>query len=118
MKKDALCLESIAMENPAWVPEIELPIIQAQCVATRETAWNVLNVNIDANEMTNVLRHRKVTLGERQALCAQQNQRFQDKCVKRPSSPLHEDEDAMPPKLPKEHLLDDSCMFLTSLFLI
>jgi hypothetical protein len=40
MKKDALCLESIAMENPAWMPEIESPIIQAQCATTREAAWN------------------------------------------------------------------------------
>jgi hypothetical protein len=30
-------------------------------------------MNIDANEITNVLRHRNVTHGERQALRAQQN---------------------------------------------
>jgi hypothetical protein len=139
MKKDALCPESIAMENPAWVPEIESPIIQAQCAATCEAAWNDPDffnptwrplfippkfeqssepVNTDANEMTNVLQHHEVTHGERQALRAQQNQRFQDKCVNRPSSPLHEDEDVMPPKLSKEHLLDDSHKFLTSLFFL
>jgi hypothetical protein len=124
------------MENPAWVPEIESPIIQAQRAATREAAWNDLDffnptwrpifippkfeqlpdlVNTDANEITNVLGHRNVTHGERQALRAQQNQRFQDICVNRPSVPLHEDEDAMPSKLPKEHQLDDSRKFLTSL---
>jgi hypothetical protein len=83
------------MENPAWVPEIESPIIQAQRAATHEAAWNDPNffipiwrplfippkfeqssepVNIDANEMTNVLQHCKVTHGERQALRVQQNQ--------------------------------------------
>jgi hypothetical protein len=40
MKKDALCPESIAMENPAWLPEIESPIIQSQCEATLEAACN------------------------------------------------------------------------------
>jgi hypothetical protein len=135
MKKDALCPESIAMENPAWVPEMESPI-KAQHSATLEAAWNdpdFLNptwrpfsispkseqspdpVNVDANEMTNVSRHRNVTHGERQALCAQQNQRFQNICVSRPSSPLNEDEDIAAPKLPKEHRLDDSRKFLTSL---
>jgi hypothetical protein len=85
IKKDALCPESIAMENPAWVPEIESPIIQAQRAATREAAWNDLDffnptwrpifippkfeqlqdlVNTDANEITNVLGHRNVTHGE------------------------------------------------------
>jgi hypothetical protein len=75
------------MENPAWVPEIESPIIQAQHVATCEAAWNDPDffnptlrplfippkfeqspdpVNTDVNEITNVLRHRSVTHGERQ----------------------------------------------------
>jgi hypothetical protein len=136
MKKDALCLESIAMENPAWVLEIESPIIQAQRAVTHEATWNDPDffnptwrpifilpkfeqsldpVNTDANEITNVLRPRNVTHGERQALRAQQNQRFQDICVNRSSAPLHKDEDAMPSKLPKEHQLDDSRKFLTSL---
>jgi hypothetical protein len=57
-----------------------------------------------------------VTHGERQALRAQQNQRFQNIYVSRPSSPLHEDEDIMVSKVPKEHQLDDSRKFLTSLF--
>jgi hypothetical protein len=139
MKKDALCPESITMENLAWVLEIESPIIQGQRATTREVAWNDPNffnptwkplfippkfeqsskpVNTDANEMTNVLQHRKVTHGERQALRAQQNQRFQDKCVNWPSSPLHEDEDVMPPKLTEDHPLDDSRKFLTSLFFL
>jgi hypothetical protein len=29
-KKDALCPESIAMENPSWVPEMESSVNQAQ----------------------------------------------------------------------------------------
>jgi hypothetical protein len=83
------------MENPAWVPEIETPIIQAQRAATREATWkdpDFFNptwrplfippkfeqspepMNTDANEMTNVLRHHKVTHGERQALHEQHNQ--------------------------------------------
>jgi hypothetical protein len=95
MKKDVLYPESIAMENPAWVPKIESPIIQAQRAATCEVAWNdpgffnptwrplfILPkfeqspalVNTDANEITNVLRYHNVTHGERQALRAQQNQ--------------------------------------------
>jgi hypothetical protein len=95
MKKYALCPESIAMENPAWMPEIESSIIQAQRAATHEAAWNDPNffnptwrplfippkfeespdaMNIDANEITNVLRHRNMTHGKRQALRVQQNQ--------------------------------------------
>jgi hypothetical protein len=131
MKKDAVCPESIAMENLTWVPKMESPIIQAQCAATFEAAWNdpdffnptwrplsILTkfeqspnpVNDDANDMTQVLRHRNMTHGERQVLCAQQNQRFQDTCVNRPSAPLHEDEDVMAPKLPRH----DNLYFLIS----
>jgi hypothetical protein len=44
-----------------------------------------------------------------------ENQRFQDICVNRPSAPLHEDDDIMAPKLPKEHQLDDNRKFLISL---
>jgi hypothetical protein len=75
-------------------------------------------MNVDANEKTNVLRHHNVTHGERQALCVQQNQQFHDICVNRTSAPLQEDEDVMPPKLPKRHQLDDSHKFLTSLIFL
>jgi hypothetical protein len=95
MKKDALCPESIAMENPVWVPEMESMVNQAHRVANLEEAWNDHDffnptwrplfippklehspdlVNDEGNDMTQVLRHRNVTHGERQALCAQQNQ--------------------------------------------
>jgi hypothetical protein len=34
MKKDALCAESIAMDNPLWDPEMQSPISQVQSAAT------------------------------------------------------------------------------------
>jgi hypothetical protein len=95
MKKDAFCPESIAMENPAWVPEMESPVNQDHHAANSEVAWNDPNffnptwrplsilpkfeessdlVNNDGNDMTQMSRHRNVTHGERQALHAQQNQ--------------------------------------------
>jgi hypothetical protein len=94
MKKDALCLESITMENPAWVPEMESTVNQAHRAANLEEAWNDPDffnptwrplfiphklehspgpVNDEGNDMTQVSRHRNVTHGERQALRAQQN---------------------------------------------
>jgi hypothetical protein len=67
------------------VPEIESPIIQAQRAIARDAAWidpdffnptwrpllippkfeqSSQTMNTDANEMANVLPHRKVTHGE------------------------------------------------------
>jgi hypothetical protein len=40
MKKDALCAESIAMDNPLWDPEMQSPISQVQSAATLEVTWN------------------------------------------------------------------------------
>jgi hypothetical protein len=95
MNKNVVGLESIAMENPAWVPEMESPIIQAQRATTFEVAWNDPNffnptwrplsispkfeqspdpANDDASDMTYVSQHHNVTHDERQALRAQQNQ--------------------------------------------
>jgi hypothetical protein len=94
MKKDALYPESIAMDNPVWVPEMESTVNQAHRAANLEEAWNDHDffnptwrplfippklehsldlVNDEGNDMTQVLRHRNVTHGERQALRAQQN---------------------------------------------
>jgi hypothetical protein len=42
-EKDALCQESIAIENPMWVLEIGLSIIQSQRVVALEAAWNDLD---------------------------------------------------------------------------
>jgi hypothetical protein len=62
--------------------------------------WAVTGlVNDDVNDMTQVLQHRNVAHGERQALCTKQNQWFQDMCDNRPSTPLHEDEGVMAPKI-------------------
>jgi hypothetical protein len=94
MKKDALCTESIAMENPAWMPETEWSVNQAHCAPNFEEAWNDPNffnptwrplsiqskfeqspdpVNNDDNDMTQKTQHHNLTHGERQALRAQQN---------------------------------------------
>jgi hypothetical protein len=137
MKKDALCAESIAMDNPLWYPEMQSPIPQAQRVATLEAAWNNPDffnptwrplsifhefeqsrdiVDDDVNDMRRLSQHGKVTHGERRALRVQQNRQFQDKCVNRPSAPSDEDDDAMAPTLHKEHQVDDNRMFLISLF--
>jgi hypothetical protein len=93
-KKDALCPESIAMENLAWVPEMESPATQAHRAANFEAAWNDPDffnptwrplsippkseqlpdpVNNDDNDMTQMSRHRNMTHGERQAIRVQQN---------------------------------------------
>jgi hypothetical protein len=95
MKKDALCPESIVMENPFWMPEMEWPVNQAYYASNFEEAWNDPNlfnptwrpisiqpkfdqspdpVNNDDSDMTQKTRHRNLTHGERQALRAQQNQ--------------------------------------------
>jgi hypothetical protein len=84
-KKDALCLESIAMENLVWVLEIESPANQAHRTANFDAAWNDHDffnptwrllyippkfeqspdpVNNDDNDMTQMSRHRNVTHGE------------------------------------------------------
>jgi hypothetical protein len=124
------------MENPAWVPEMELPANQAHRVANFEVAWNdpdflhltwrplsippkfeqsTYLVNNDDIDMTQMLRHRNMTHGERQALRVQQNQRFQDICVNRPYATLDEDEGVMAPELPTKHRVDDKRKFLTTL---
>jgi hypothetical protein len=100
-KKDALCLESITMENPAWVLEVESPSNQAHHATNSKAAWNDPDffnptwrplsilpkfeqspypVNNDDNDMTQMSQQRNMTHGERQALRVQQNQRFQYKC--------------------------------------
>jgi hypothetical protein len=138
MKKDALCTESIAMENPAWMPETEWSVNQAHCAPNFEEAWNDPNffnptwrplsiqskfeqspdpVNNDDNDMTQKTQHHNLTHGERQALRAQQNQQFQDICVNRPSAPLHEDEGVMAPELPTKHRVDDKRKFVTTLII-
>jgi hypothetical protein len=120
------------------VPEMESLVNQAHRAANSEAAWNYPNffnpiwrplsippkfeespdsVNNDDNDMTQMSRHRNVTHGERHALHAQQNQRFQDICVNRPFAPLHEDEDVMAPELPAKHRVDDNCKFLTALII-
>jgi hypothetical protein len=58
-----------------------------------------------------------MTHGERQALRTQQNRRFQDICVNRPSDPLYKDEGDMAPELPTKHRVDDNSKFLTALSL-
>jgi hypothetical protein len=73
--------------------------------------------NNDDNDMTQMPRHHNVTHGERQALRAQQNQRFQDICVNSPSASLHEDEDVMAPELPTKHQVDGKHKFLTALII-
>jgi hypothetical protein len=40
MKKDPLCPEAIAMENPLWDPEMQSPISQVQRATTLEATWN------------------------------------------------------------------------------
>jgi hypothetical protein len=40
MIKDALCPESIAMENPAWVPEMESSVNQAHRATNSKAACN------------------------------------------------------------------------------
>jgi hypothetical protein len=138
-EKDALYPESIALENPAWVPKMESTVNQAHRAANLEEAWNDPDffnptwrplfippklehspdpVNDEGNDKTQVSQHCNVTHGERQALCAQQNQRFQDMCVNRPSAPLHEDEGVMTPKLPTEQVVDGNRKFLTSMILL
>jgi hypothetical protein len=81
MKKDALCPESIAMENPTWMPEMEWPVNQVHRATNFEEAWNDPNffnptwrplsiqpkfeqsldpVNNDDNDMTQKTRHRNL----------------------------------------------------------
>jgi hypothetical protein len=138
-EKDALYPESIALENLAWVPKMESTVNQAHRAANLEEAWNDPDffnptwrplfippklehspdpVNDEGNDKTQVSQHYNVTHGERQALRAQQNQRFQDMCVNRPSAPLHEDEGVMTPKLPTEQVVDGNRKFLTSMILL
>jgi hypothetical protein len=84
MKKYSLYLESITMENPVWVSEMESLVNQAHRVANFEAAWNNPNffnptwrhlsippkfeealdsVNNDDNDTTQS-RHRNVTYGK------------------------------------------------------
>jgi FtsZ-interacting cell division protein ZipA len=42
-EKDALCSESISMENPVWVPLMDSPANQAHRAANFEVAWNDLD---------------------------------------------------------------------------
>jgi hypothetical protein len=83
MKKDTLCPKSIVMENPAWVSEIESPIIQAQCATTLEAAWNdpdFFNSTWRPLYIPSKFEHSpdQVNDDAKQALCAQQNQGFQN----------------------------------------
>jgi hypothetical protein len=125
------------MENPLWDPEMQSPISQVEHAATLEAPWNNLDffnptwrplsilpefdqsqvaVDDDVNDMAHVSRHSRVTHGEWRVLRVQQNRRFEETCVNRPSAPSDEHEVVMAPTLHKEHRVDDNGRFLTYLF--